>query len=621
MTGVLPPEHGVHENGRAPLGNSLATLAEISREHGLGTGGFVSALVLDRRFGLERGFDVYKDDLDNGYSIRGAITVDRALKWLEGRGQDPFFAWVHLFDAHAPYSPPNDLRGDNTHPYHGEIAYMDQQVGRLLDWLETAGRMDDTLVVVTSDHGESLGEHGELTHSTLIYEATQRVPLLVSAPGFGRSGLVVSTPVHLVDVFTSICQVLDWTPPQEVRGQSFAPALRGEAIETAGHYMESEYARINFGWARLRALVDGAWKYHHGPRPELYNVRKDPGELHNRIGSLPERAAAMKLRLDALLDRLETHQTGALALDGDMAEGMQALGYAQGDAGAVDEREEQGDARNPVELIEVAQTYARATGLCQRERFAEAIPLLEQVIEADPRAAEFRVLLGVCYSKTDRDGEAIRVLQVALAIDESHERAHLEIASALLHEDRVDEAFQHVRRAIAIRPSYREARFKLGEMLRDRGELSASLEQYRAVLDMLPLEDKARDAAVEILRELGRTGELIRTLMAGVRDDPSSEPDWAARAAFELATASAEELRDPQLALSYARAANKASGRSSERHLDALAAAQASSGNFEGALKSAGEALRIARDRGHTRFAQNVERRLALYRAGKPYRQ
>jgi Tfp pilus assembly protein PilF len=525
---------------------------------------------------------------------------------------------VHLFDAHAPYEPPREQWDGRSHPYYGEVAFADAQLGRLLDWLEESGRAADTLVVVTADHGESLGEHGELTHSTLVYDATLHVPLVVSAPGYCAAGVVVETPVHLVDVFASVCEVLDWGLPAGAGGRSFAPALRGAELAARPLYAESEYARINFGWGRLRALYDGDWKYIDGPRPELYDLARDPRELTDQIAAEPARAARMRAALEELLAGLERRRTGTLAPDEELTHGMAALGYAQASAPAADIEVE--DPRNPAELVHVVQLYLDAVGLCQRDAFAEAAPLLERAIEADPRAVGFRILLAVCQRQTGHPDAAIETLEGALVLEERQERAHLELAHALLAVERDDEALAHALRAVEIRPGYREARMKVAELYLARGERDLCLEQYRAVLAEFPLEDGLRNATVALLRDMGRERERLEALEGGIRDNPVSGPDWAARTAFELATHPDAELRDDEKALLYARAANQASGRRAPRHLDALAAAQASVGRFDAALKNATEAARLARAAGLEQLAAAVEARLERYRAGQPFR-
>ena len=234
LTGVYPPEHGLHSNLSGALGEEIETLAKVVSRQNYRTAAFISAFVLDARFGLAQGFEVYNDDLSETTAARnevaevpGNVVTDRALEWLEDESGSPFFCWVHLYDAHAPYQPPEAFRSRFDDPYDGELSFADSQVGRLIAWLDENSLRSRTLVVVVGDHGESLGDHGEDQHGFFIYNSTIRVPLIFSWPEQIRANSVVSQVVGMVDVFPTITDLLQVEGPRNISGQSLLPLMAG----------------------------------------------------------------------------------------------------------------------------------------------------------------------------------------------------------------------------------------------------------------------------------------------------------------------------------------------------------------------------------------------------------
>ena len=312
LSGLLPPHHGLRNNGLGALPAGTATLATLLVAQGYRTGAFIGAFVLDHRFGLARGFEVYDDEIPRdpkaGVSLEaerpGSEVVDRALAWLEhpaGEDRRPFFLWVHLYDAHAPYVPPPAWGARHPgRPYDAEISAVDEQVGRLLTALDRRGLARTTVVAVAADHGEGLGEHGELTHGLLLYEPTLRVPLVLRAPG-RLAPRVVRTPVSLVDLAPTLAGLLGRTfpatPDQPLDGRNLAPALLQGGEPAAGDlYAETRYPAI-FGWSPLAALRRRDLKYIASPSPELYDLRRDPRETANLMPRNPGPAQGFASRL------------------------------------------------------------------------------------------------------------------------------------------------------------------------------------------------------------------------------------------------------------------------------------------------------------------------------------
>ena len=312
MTGSFPLATGVHDfsGNRVPPG--AATLAKILRDHGYSTAAFIGAPVLDSRFGLNQGFETYFDHFQLGgmeevhldaMKRPGNQVVDEALKWLSHRPSQPMFLWVHLYDAHSPYRPPAPYAERYPgRPYDGEIAFADAQVGRLVAALSQQGRLEKSLVVLVSDHGESLGEHGEKTHGFFVYNSTLHIACLVKVPA--AAPRVISDEVSLVDVMPTVLQALEISIPPTVQGRSLLSLVEGHAAEGASNvYAESYPPLLHFGWNLLRSLQSRGWKYIETTRPELYDTRTDPKELKNLFSTHRAQAQEMSDRLRTLVGR------------------------------------------------------------------------------------------------------------------------------------------------------------------------------------------------------------------------------------------------------------------------------------------------------------------------------
>ena len=391
MTGLDPPGHGVRHNGLHRLAEEIPTLSSQLRNAGYQTGAFVGAFVLDRRFGLARGFDVYDDAMNErssptvGYAERPAdAVVDAAIAWL-GQADARFFLWVHLYDPHAAYDPPAGFRAAFANdPYAGEIAFADAQLGRLLDAVRQRFGDAGQLVVVTSDHGESLGEHGELSHSYSLYDATQRVPLLIAGEGW-PAGRLIDTPVRLVDVAPTLLAAAGAAPLPGIEGADLRPLLAGGASGVPSAYLETLATHLDFGWSALFGLRTADWKYVRAPRPELYDLRADGEELRDVASLHPERVAA----LDAELARRMSgaRPTTPVTLGEAERERLRSLGYLQGDPqGAVTDL----GGPDPKDEIGLLPQLARAEELADRGRHADALRLLRDLDASPPAVAALR---------------------------------------------------------------------------------------------------------------------------------------------------------------------------------------------------------------------------------------
>ncbi len=338
LTGVEPWNHGVVDNGMTLSAPPVATLAERFAAAGYDTAAFVSAFVLHRTFGLDRGFARY----DDGPAADAALDqllhatapaderVDRALSWLRRERTRPFFLWLHLFDPHAPYQPPAGFRARYAdRPYDGEVAFVDTQVARLLAALDRSGQAGRTLVVLLSDHGESLGEHGEETHGVLLYDATLRVPLIFRMPGVISAGEVRQEEVTLADVAPTVLALAGLPATPGVDGRDLL-GPGGPPLRPLGAI--SEAPRRRFGWAPLIAIREAGWKFVAAPRPELYRIAEDPGEQVDRIADEPGRSVGLARAARRIETTLRTRLAARSAAEpGNEARArLSALGYVSG---------------------------------------------------------------------------------------------------------------------------------------------------------------------------------------------------------------------------------------------------------------------------------------------------
>ncbi len=555
LTGLDPVSHGVRHNGVFRLPESRMTLAERLHEAGYATGAVVSSSVLAARYGLSQGFDSYQDDVvmdeqrvaRGGEQLDAARVSDKALAWLTG-AREPFFLFVHYYDPHASYRPPApfDARFADR-PYDGEIAYVDQQLGRVLDALEASGRSGRTWVVVTADHGESLGEHGETTHAYSIYDATQHVPLLVRGPGV-PAGRVVEGVVRLADVAPTLLAGAGLAAASEADGEDLAPLWRdGAEPSSRTAYAETLATEIDHGWSPLHALRTDSQLYIRAPRPELYDVRRDPAQLDDR-GSGAESAQALAAALEARL--AATGAAEALVPDDETRRQLQALGYAL----PADAPPRTG--LDPKDGLHALARYHEAEAANHAGRFVEGEAILTALVAEQPRSASFRSALAATYLAMGRPADALpharlaaewvprsasywgmlsrvhaalgqvdRAIEAsdrALAIDDSDETLLLDRMEVAARGGRHDEAADFGRRARSVDPTNVAIARRVADMYESTGRSDEALAAYRSVLELDPQSYRDHMHLAVHLARLGRLeqSERHRELAGAVARDP-----------------------------------------------------------------------------------------------------
>jgi arylsulfatase A-like enzyme/tetratricopeptide (TPR) repeat protein len=422
FTGLYPYQHGVRDNTGYRVRTGEVTLATRLKALGFATGAFVGAFPLDQRFGLNQGFDVYDDRLpESGPTVdfelperRADQVVGAATAWI-GQQQTPWFSWVHVFDPHAPYRPPAPYDTQYaSDPYAGEIAWTDAALAPLLDQLRTLSR--PTLVIVTADHGESLGEHGELTHGIFAYDATLRVPLIVAevtpagAPAAGSRGRTIDTPVRHVDVVPTVLDAVGAPADATLAGASLLDVISAGRGDTRPSYFEAMTANLSRGWAPLRGVLVDRDKYIDLPIPERYDLTADPAEQRNLAASDTDRT-------QVLVNTLRTFDTAPPGQPGEestaVLERLRALGYIGGSPAPPRERYTEAD--DPKQLIDLDKMLHDAGDLYSRGRREESVAAFRAVIARRPDTADAYRYLAFVYWQTGRPADAIAILETALA--------------------------------------------------------------------------------------------------------------------------------------------------------------------------------------------------------------
>ena len=443
FTGLLPSEHGVRDNAGYRLDEAIPTLAAELGKAGYATGGFVSSYVLRAGTGIARGFDVYDDEVgfETGLQLGrlqrpGTETLAAASQWLGGVAGSPFFLFLHLYEPHAPYAPPPPFAGRYDDPYDGEVAAADAVVAGLIGRLEELGVYDEALVVLLSDHGEGLMDHGEMDHLILIYRETIQVPLILKLPGGERGGERITAGAQLSDVAPTVYPVAGLEGPVGLAGLDL---LAPEAASPGGAprriVSESVYPRIHFGWSDLASIVEGDLHFIESPDPELYRLSEDPGERNNVIQE--ERAAARRLR--AALRAVDRTLTSPAEDDPETRRRLESLGYLSGGARSGAE-----SLADPKSRIGVVADLGRASRLIESGDLSEAEEALRAVLAAEPQLVLAWQQLGDLLERRALPGQALQAYRKAFeesAGDASS--AGLKVAELLLLEGRVDEAREH----------------------------------------------------------------------------------------------------------------------------------------------------------------------------------
>jgi choline-sulfatase len=535
LTGLYPFDHGVRNNGNFYLADRYDTLATRLRARGYRTGAFVSSFILDRRYGLARGFETYDDRMEGAQpqvlqleaERRGDRTSLALLAWLDANARDasapPFFAWLHLYDPHEPYRPPPPFRdafADS--PYDGEIAFDDAIVAAVLDRLGRLGLLDRTLVAIVGDHGESLGDHGEETHSMFVYDPALRVPFILWRPGLLPGGAVVRDPVRLTDVAPTLLELAGAPPLQVKDGRSLVPLIRGKAPGPSPPvYAETLLPQLYMNWAPLRSVRDERWKLIEAPQAELYDVASDPAETHNRYLERPQAAQALRQQLAAMTGGAAGRMSTG-TMDRETLEKLAALGYVG--AGAEPSSTRAAAQADPKDMIGVFNQLRRANSAVRDRRFGEALPVLREVLAKDPKNAFAQLVLGSAHMGMGDYHAAITEYRRYLSLVPSSAYAHHWLSICAIRLGDQAAALREADAALAIDGRFSDARIMKGGILASRGDYGGAVAELRAAAEADPVKPAIRLDLAKVLAESGRPGEAQAEYEAALRIQPDYGP-------------------------------------------------------------------------------------------------
>jgi arylsulfatase A-like enzyme/Tfp pilus assembly protein PilF len=503
LTGVYPARFGIRDNAANPLPPDAGTLAESLKAAGYRTGAFIGAFILDRAYGFDQGFDHFDSRFDRfdsrtklGAERPAAAVVEPAVKWLgQLPSTQPFFAWIHLFDAHAPYTPPAPFNKTfRDRPYDGEIAAVDRAIGAVIAALESRGLLDRTLVVAIGDHGESLGEHGEDDHGVFLYDSVLRIPWVMRLPARERSGTVVQEQVRAIDLMPTLLELLNVVVPQRLDGESLAAVVRGRTRrDPPPAYAETYYPKLHFGWSELRSVRVGDWKFVDAPRPELYALRTDAAESTNVAGNQGGLASRLNAELAGIAAGWNAApERQAPAPDRETLERLRSLGYV----GFAASSTSAGRGADPKDMVSrlrgFRQLLTGATQDLKEGRPAAAADKLRQALAINDRAYDVHIALGDVYMESRQHEQALGEYEAAALLNPGSADPLLAASSALLAQGKTELATRKIAEAERIEPLSPEIPFAKGRMSEQAGRDAEALAHYGRAVAANPSDSRAR---------------------------------------------------------------------------------------------------------------------------------
>jgi len=532
MTGTVPPIHGVRNNGqRLPAGPR--TLAEILKGRGYRTGAFVGAFPLDSRFGLNRGFETYDDRYGSRNASRDLTFVERraddvnapAAAWISARSGEPFFAWVHYFDPHTPYEPPPPYAaGYRGREYDGEIAYADAALGRLLARLEASGLLENTLVVLTADHGESLGEHGEATHGIFIYDSTLHVPLILAHPALIPAGRTVGSPVGLTDLAPTILDLLGIPLPAGMDGISAAPALKskpgsgGPNVEGREMYIECQAGWLDRRWAPLRGIRTGTWKYIDAPQAELYDLRTDSGETRNVLSTHPAEVRRLSEALGRIVRTAPATAAKSEPMSAETRRKLRSLGYVGGSPVPPS-----ANPPDPKSMMAVDAQFNEAVLASEAGRLDEAASRFRTLLDQYPDFVEGYEFSAYNLYKMDRLEDAVGLLRKALSLDFRTAPLLARLGLYLQEQGRIEESVSVLEQAAELGPDDAEVHNDLGVSLFKSGNAAGAVEEFQKSIAL----DASNAMAYNNLGNVRLAGQAFKEAAAEFEKAVSFDPKLA----------------------------------------------------------------------------------------------
>jgi len=497
FTGEYPTRTHVRDTGGFILPSSSITLATILQKHGWDTAAFIGSAVLKREFGFNLGFDYYDDKMPRpGHgdqyleepSRPAKIVINHAIHWLNHQSGKPFFLWVHLYDPHMPYTPPPPFSEEyKGRPYDGEIAYADQQLGRLIDVLNKKAPKN-TIIAVLSDHGESLGQHGEYTHGVFLYDSTLRIVFIMEGPGI-PAGLRIKRQVREIDFLPTVLDLMGGKAlvPHRVQGTTLVPAFTGNPVNTGTSYEETLYPKINMGWSELRGIRTNHWMYIRAPKSELYDLTKDPGETNNVIKQHPLQAERLNSVLNGVISAEGHGKTEKVKLGLIKPQTEQEL-YSLGYLSAYTPRafDLTGHGIDPKDETNILKLLYEAENPLSKTSNARRLKLEQQAVAEDPTNPMIYYLLGGRYDKAHRYKDEMDLYRAALKKGINSGLLHSRMADLLVREGKTDEAITEYKKAVELNPSDTGSLANLATAYLNKGRLETADLDFKRILVMNP---------------------------------------------------------------------------------------------------------------------------------------
>ena len=529
LTGLLPSSHGVTDFA-VPLAAVHPTWAELLKQKGYHTAAFIGAVILDSKSlapGLDRGFDFYDNFPEHPLTKsrfgrverRGMDVVQRAVKWMNANPAGPHFVWLHLYDPHDPYEPaPPYSQTYKDHLYDGEIAYADSALANFLAYLKKLGRYENSVIVVVGDHGEGLGEHHEDTHGIFLYDSTTHVPLIVKLPSRSNAAKVVDAQVRTTDILPTVLDLLHASVPVKLDGESLKPYFGGAEFASRTAFGETDYP-LRFGWAPLRSVRAEGFKFIEAPKPELYDLQKDPGELKNEYGPTSEMVQkGRKLLTDLRAKKPPAAAGSAAAASPGAANQLQALGYVA----ETSSTNAPSGLPDPKDKIEEQNLLHTAMIASEDERPAEARSALEKVLQLDPKSPTALKQIGELELKAGEYAKAAAHLKTAREIRPDDATAAFEAGQALEKTDDLAGARDALEASLKLQPSRLPARLLLGQVYLRLNDPKPADDQFEAALLLEPKSVEAQIGLAKTQIAQGNFADAVQQLEGLSKSQPDN---------------------------------------------------------------------------------------------------
>jgi arylsulfatase A-like enzyme/tetratricopeptide (TPR) repeat protein len=534
FTGEYPMATGVHDFSGNKLPPTAVTLAEVLKQNGYSTAAFIGSAVLDSRFGLNQGFDTYFDHFDfsrldetniDMMARPGDEVMDEALSWLRLNPRQPLFLWVHLYDPHEPYTPPEPYASRyRSHPYDGEIAFDDAQVGRLFKFLRDAGYYDSSVVVLMADHGEGLGEHGEKTPGFFVYNSTLPVPVIIRVPGAAPQ--VINDEISSVDVMPTVLQALKIPVPPSVQGRGLLSEILGHPPTGRSNlYAETYLPLLHFHWSQLRSYQSRGVKYIDAPRPELYDTRSDPHELKNLYSTRQALGHSLHDDLFSMLRRYTPSSSSASAekelTDPALLERLRSLGYVAVSAGTFSDQSGK-PLPDPKDRIQVYELFSEAMSEGQSGRYDESLRKLKEAAKTEPSLIPIHYLMALDYYRKKDYAQAVTEFQEVLKLDSRYALAAYYLGLTYVQASDFDGAIEYLQKALQLDPTNFSAAYDLGAAYLRKNRVNDAVAAFERSVTIFPNYARGHEALGEMYLYLKRTGDAVRELERAVALAPGS---------------------------------------------------------------------------------------------------